>query len=80
MYNQYTPYNIFDQRTIQEYSSQAREHDNDQLQKVAKCVQKLNDLMKAMDEVEPGYQGLAFGQCCLAIMKHNEENGRRMGI
>ena len=27
----------------------------DQLQKVAKCVQKLNDLMKAMDEVEPGY-------------------------
>ena len=71
MDNQYKTYNIFDQNNIRNYmQQQCIQHNNEQMLKVVKCVNKLHELMSAMDEVEPQYQKTAFEQCCVAIVTH----------
>lgn len=76
MIYQNTPYGIFDQKTIQQYCQQEQvKRHNDQLVKVAKCAQKLEDLLKAMDEVEPQYKQLAFKECCVVAGMHMAQKG-----
>ena len=76
MVYQNTPYGIFDQKTIQHYYQQEQvKHHNEQLLKVAKCAHKLEELLKAMDEVEPMYKQLAFEQCCIVAGTHMSQKG-----
>ncbi len=73
---QNTPYGIFDQNTIQQYYQQEQlKHHNDQLLKVAKCAQKLEELLKEMDEVEPQYQQMVLEQCCFVAGAHMARKG-----
>lgn len=65
-------YGIFNPNNIQE---QLRQHHTDQMQKSIKCAQKLDELLKCIDEVEPEYQRVAFEQCCVVIGNHMRQHG-----
>ncbi|MBR1691967.1 MAG: hypothetical protein IJ711_04255 [Lachnospiraceae bacterium] len=70
-------YGLFNQYNIQEQlrQQQLQQHHTDQLQKSAKCAQKLDELLRCIDEVEPEYQRIAFEQCCVVIGNHMRQRG-----
>jgi hypothetical protein len=38
------------------------------------CVQKLKELLNAMDEVEPAYQQMVGAEMCATIIEHFSKN------
>ena len=76
MHNNYI-YGLFNQNSIQEQLQQQRlqQHHNDQIWKSIQCANKLDELLKSMDEVEPEYQQFVFQQCCLVLGNHMRQRG-----
>lgn len=76
MHNNYI-YGLFNQNNIQEQlrQQQLQQHHNDQVCKIIKCANKLDDFLKSTDEIEPEYQQLAFEQFCLVIGNHMRQHG-----
>lgn len=73
-------YNIFNQACGLEHKRQwnmqqnVQRPYNDQMRKVAECVQKLDDFMKSTKEVSPEYQNVAFGLCCMKLGEYMSKN------
>lgn len=61
-------YNMWNQEYIQNLA--ARQHHNQQLAQGMECVQKLKELLNAMDEVEPAYQQMVGAEMCATIIEH----------
>ncbi len=60
--------NIWNWNYIQE--SSAREHHYRQMAQGIECVNKLRDLLNAMDQVEPAYQPMVISEMGRAIQEH----------
>lgn len=48
----------------------ARQHHKQQIAQGFECVQKLKDLLKAMDKVKPAYQQMVSIEMCAVLMDH----------
>lgn len=75
MINQNQTYNIWNQEYIKETPNQ--QHRDQQILQGAECVQKLKELMDAMDKVEPLYQETVLRQMIAAIVAHNAKNQQK---
>ena len=76
MHNNYI-YGLFNQNIIQEQlrQQQLQQYHNDQVCKIIKCANKLDDFLKSTDEIEPEYHQLAFEQFFLVIGNHMRQHG-----
>lgn len=61
-------YEIWNQEYIQNLV--ARQHHDQQMAQGMECVQKLKDLLEAMDKVEPTYQQMVSAEMCAVLINH----------
>jgi hypothetical protein len=61
-------YGMWNQEYIRNLA--ARQHHNQQMTQGMECVQKLRDLLNAMDKVEPAYQQMVCAEMCAVLMEH----------
>jgi hypothetical protein len=61
-------YGMWNQEYIQNFA--AMQHHNQQMTQGMECVQKLRDLLNAMDKVEPAYQQMVCAEMCAVLMEH----------
>lgn len=71
MFNQNQLYNIFNEQQIQAQLQQMQQQYHDQqIGKVLECARKLDDFLKSAEAIDPQYQQLALGECCVVLGKH----------
>lgn len=61
-------YDMWNQEYIRDFV--ARQNHNQQMAQGIECVQKLKDLLEAMDKVEPAYQQMVSAEMCAVLMGH----------
>lgn len=61
-------YNMWNQTYIQEVAT--RQYHNQQISQGIECVNKLKDLLDAMDKVDPAYQQMVSAEMCATLMEY----------